>query len=60
MVPVAANGLPAFGQYRSDPAGGYVPWAILVLELAGDRIAGWNAFLDTATLFPRFELPARL
>ena len=32
----------------------------MVLELSGDRIAGWNSFLDTETLFPRFGLPAAL
>jgi hypothetical protein len=30
------------------------------LELDGDRIAGWNSFLDTETLFPRFGLPPAL
>jgi RNA polymerase sigma-70 factor (ECF subfamily) len=60
LVPTAANGLPAFGQYRPAPGGGHRPWALVVLELSGDRIAGWNSFLDTATLFPRFGLPAEL
>ena len=23
------------------------PWAIIVLELKGDKIAAWNSFLDT-------------
>jgi hypothetical protein len=54
LVPVAANGSPAFAQYR---AGGRSPWALVVLELEGDRIVGWTSFLDTATLFPRFSLP---
>ncbi len=60
LVPTAANGLPAFAQYRCDPDGGYAAWALIVLELADDRIVGVNNFLDTATLFPRFGLPARL
>jgi RNA polymerase sigma-70 factor (ECF subfamily) len=52
LVPTWASGSPAFGQYR--PTG---PWALIVLELRGDRIAAMNSFLDTETLFPRFELP---
>jgi RNA polymerase sigma-70 factor (ECF subfamily) len=57
LVPAAACGSPAFGQYHPSPEGLYKPWALIVLELAGDRIAGWNSFLDTETLFPRFGLP---
>ncbi|HET7824781.1 MAG TPA: sigma-70 family RNA polymerase sigma factor [Anaeromyxobacter sp.] len=60
LLPTAACGSPAFAQYRAAPGGGWEPWALIVLELAGDRIAGWNSFLDTATLFPMFGVPARL
>ena len=60
LVPTAACGSPAFGQYRPSPEGGHKPWALVVLELSGDRIAGWNSFLDTASLFPRFGLPPEL
>ena len=60
LFPTGACGLPAFGQYRIDPAGGYRPWALIVLELSGDCITGVNSFLDTDTLFPRFDLPPRL
>jgi RNA polymerase sigma-70 factor (ECF subfamily) len=60
LVPTAACGSPAFGQYHPDPAGGYKPWALVVLEIAGDRIGAWNSFLDTETLFPRFGLPLEL
>lgn len=60
LVPTRACGSPAFGQYRVDPAGGHIPWSLTVLELAGGRITGWNSFLDTDTLFPRFGLPPRL
>ncbi len=55
LVPTSACGQPAFGQYR--PEG---PWALIVLEAAGDRITGWTSFLDTAALFPRFRLPSEL
>jgi RNA polymerase sigma-70 factor (ECF subfamily) len=59
VVPtVAANGLPAFGQYKPDPANdGFVPWSLHVLEISAGRIAGLNFFLDTARLFPLFGLP---
>jgi RNA polymerase sigma-70 factor (ECF subfamily) len=43
-----------------DPDGGWMPWALVVLELDGERIAGWNSFLDTERLFPLFDLPDRL
>ena len=52
LVPTWASGSPAFGQYRATG-----PWALIVLELGGDRIAALNYFLDTETLFPRFGFP---
>jgi RNA polymerase sigma-70 factor (ECF subfamily) len=55
-----ANGSPAFGQYKPDPAGGYEPWALQVLELSGDGIAEFTFFLDTDRLFPLFGLSPRL
>ncbi|WP_437893346.1 sigma-70 family RNA polymerase sigma factor [Sorangium sp. So ce124] len=60
LVPTAACGSPAFGQYRPAPEGGHRAWALIVLELAGDRIASMTSFLDTETLFPRFGLPLDL
>jgi len=60
LLPTSASGAPSFGQYRPAPAGGHTPWALIVLELEGDRIAGWNSFLDTEKLFPLFGLPSRL
>jgi RNA polymerase sigma-70 factor (ECF subfamily) len=59
-VPTAANGSPAFGQYRPSPDGGYQPWALIVLEITGGRIAALNSFLDTEALFPLFGLSPRL
>ncbi len=60
LVATVANGLPAFGQYKpSGPAGSYEPWALQVIEISAGRIIGFNAFLDTASLFPLFGLPAR-
>jgi RNA polymerase sigma-70 factor, ECF subfamily len=61
LVPTNACGSPAFGQYRSGgPDGSHQPWALIVLELAGERIAAWNSFLDTENLFPLFGLPSLL
>jgi RNA polymerase sigma-70 factor (ECF subfamily) len=58
LVPVeACGGTPAFAQYRQ---GGAQPWALLVLELQGDRITSMTSFLDVETLFPRFGLPMQL
>jgi RNA polymerase sigma-70 factor (ECF subfamily) len=57
----AANGAPAFGQYKPSETGdGYDPWALQVLELANGRIVELTFFLDTERLFPLFGLPARL
>jgi len=61
LVPTAANGSPAFGQYKpSDTEGVLEPWSLQVLEISGDRIDGITFFLDTARWFPLFDLPARL
>ena len=60
LVPVMANGSPAFGQYKPAPGGGWEPWSIQVLELSGDRISGITFFLDTERFFPLFGLPPRI
>ena len=62
VVPtVAANGSPAFGQYKPSADGaGYEPWALQVLEVVEGRIAEFTFFLGTETLFPLFGLPPRL
>jgi RNA polymerase sigma-70 factor, ECF subfamily len=54
-----ANGSPALGQYRVDPAGGWAPWALQVLEIDGDRVVGLNAFVDPRH-FAAFGLPDHL
>jgi RNA polymerase sigma-70 factor, ECF subfamily len=59
LVATAANGCAAFGSYRIDPAGGYSPWAIQVIEVAGDRISGHHNFVDPE-LFAAFGLPGHL
>jgi RNA polymerase sigma-70 factor (ECF subfamily) len=58
---VAANGSPAFGQYRPSASGrGYDPWALQVLEVADGQIVEFTFFLDTERLFPLFGLPLQL
>jgi RNA polymerase sigma-70 factor (ECF subfamily) len=44
LVPTAASGAPAFGQYRPAPGGGHAPWALVVLDVANGRISGWTSF----------------
>ena len=60
LVPTAACGLPAFGQYRLGADGIHRPWSLTVIELSDGQIAAWNAFLDTDRLFPLFGLPPTL
>ncbi|HET6682205.1 MAG TPA: sigma-70 family RNA polymerase sigma factor [Gaiella sp.] len=57
---VAANGSPAFGQYKPAEGGGYEPWALQVLEVRDGKIAELTFFLDTERVFPLFGLPPRL
>jgi RNA polymerase sigma-70 factor, ECF subfamily len=57
----AANGAPAFGQYKPSATGdGYDPWALQVLEIEDGRVVELTFFLDTDTVFPLFGLPPRL
>ena len=57
LVPVeACGGTPALAQYRRM---GEWPWALILLDVADDRIVGMTSYLDVETLFPRFGLPMR-
>jgi RNA polymerase sigma-70 factor, ECF subfamily len=61
LVPVGlVNGMPAWGQYKPADGGGYEPWAVIVPAVSDGRIAELTFFLDTARLFPLFDLPDRL
>ncbi|SMQ18492.1 RNA polymerase, sigma subunit, ECF family [Streptomyces sp. Ag82_O1-12] len=61
LVPVQVNGLPGFAQYKPDPdKGGFMPWAVQVLEISEGRITGFHCFLDTQRWFPLFDLPLHL
>jgi RNA polymerase sigma-70 factor (ECF subfamily) len=57
---VAANGAPAFGQYKPAEGGGYEPWALQVIEVRDGTIAELTFFLDTERVFPLFGLPPRI
>jgi RNA polymerase sigma-70 factor (ECF subfamily) len=59
LVPVALNGCTGYGSYKADPSGGWMPFAIQVIEAPGDKITGHHNFLDPG-LFGPFGLPAHL
>jgi RNA polymerase sigma-70 factor (ECF subfamily) len=56
LVPVSANGMQAWGQYKSDGS----PWALQVHEASGGKLSRLTWFLDVQRLFPLFGLPDRL
>jgi RNA polymerase sigma-70 factor, ECF subfamily len=61
LVPAGqVNGVAAWAQYRPDPAGGYVPWALQVHEAWDGKFGRLTYFLDTGRVFPAFGLPPRL
>jgi RNA polymerase sigma-70 factor (ECF subfamily) len=61
LVPVGlVNGMPAWGQFKPAPDGGYEPWSIIVPEVSDGRIVELTFFLDTPRLFPLFGLPDHL
>jgi RNA polymerase sigma-70 factor, ECF subfamily len=60
LLPTAANGTPAFAHYKPHPEGGFMPWAIQVIEITGDRVSGIHSFLEVDRLFPAFGFPAQL
>jgi RNA polymerase sigma-70 factor, ECF subfamily len=58
LVPTVANGSPVLGQYRpSGPAGGYQPFALVVVEVSAGLITETTTFLDAQRLLPLFDLP---
>jgi RNA polymerase sigma-70 factor, ECF subfamily len=57
MLPIRANGVRGWGQYKPDPDGGYEPWALQVHEVSGGKLSRLTFFLDTPALFPLFGLP---
>ena len=61
LVPVRANGVLAWAQYKPDPEhGGFAPWALQVHEAEGGKFSRMTFFLDTERLFPLFGLQERI
>jgi RNA polymerase sigma-70 factor (ECF subfamily) len=61
LVPVRANGVLAWGQYKPDPVqGGWVPWAIQVHDVTDGKFSRLTYFLDSGHLFPLFGLRDRI
>jgi RNA polymerase sigma-70 factor, ECF subfamily len=61
LVPAGrVNGVPAWAQYKLDPAGGYFPWSLQVHQAWGGRFGRLTFFLDTGRIFARLGLPPHL
>ncbi len=60
LVPTSLNGAPGFGQYRPDVEGLLRPFALVLVEPRGGRIARITTFLDTTGRFKEFGLPELL
>ena len=61
VMATEANGSPAVAQWRPDPDGGFVPWALHVLEVEGGRVAHISSFLHLdIELFRALGLPTHL
>jgi RNA polymerase sigma-70 factor (ECF subfamily) len=61
LIPTAANGSPAFAQYRpTGPGGSQEGFALVVLDVADGLITDITTYLDAQRLFPLFDLPCRL
>ncbi|AVT34278.1 RNA polymerase subunit sigma-70 [Plantactinospora sp. BC1] len=60
LVPVAANGSPAFWQLRPAPEGGYRPFGLVLLDVADGLVTGMTTFLDADRLVALFGPPAEL
>jgi RNA polymerase sigma-70 factor (ECF subfamily) len=57
LAPTAISGQPGFGQYRCDDRGVLRPFALVLVETRGPRIAHLTTFLGTGDRFPEFGLP---
>jgi RNA polymerase sigma-70 factor, ECF subfamily len=61
LVPVRANGVLAWGQYKPDQErGGLAAFALQVHEVAGGKFSRMTYFLDVERIFPLFGLPDRI
>ena len=60
LVPVQANGVLAWGQYKPDPAGGRSAWGLQVHEVSNGKFSRRTFFINSPTVFPLFGLPLHL
>jgi len=59
MVPVGANGQPAYALYMRRPDGQYEAFQLQVLTVKNGKVSHVGCFFDV-NLFPRFGLPMML
>ncbi len=59
LLPIQVNGTAGFGNYHLVGAGEWEPFALQVIEVAGNQIVGHHNFLYPE-LFAEFGLPPRL
>jgi RNA polymerase sigma-70 factor (TIGR02960 family) len=60
LLPIAINGSPGFGQYRTGADGELRPFALVLVELRDNQVAHIVTFLGSAVRFAEFGLPDRL
>jgi RNA polymerase sigma-70 factor (ECF subfamily) len=59
LIATAANGAYAYGSYKPDPSGGFMPWAVQVIEVSGDHLVAHHNFIGPE-MFELFGLPPHL
>jgi RNA polymerase sigma-70 factor (ECF subfamily) len=59
LIPLEANGGPAFALYNPVGDGSFIGWAIVVMEVSEGRVSGLHHFIYPE-LFTEFGLPTRL
>jgi len=59
LIPVRANGQPAYGCYVADDAGVHHAHGVMVVTMTGDQISAVTRFVDNS-LLARFGLPRTL
>ena len=59
LIPLEANGGPAFALYNPVGDGSFAGWAIVVMETSEGRVSGLHHFIYPE-LFTEFGLPPRL
>ncbi|MET8155027.1 sigma-70 family RNA polymerase sigma factor [Sphaerisporangium sp. NPDC005289] len=57
LIPVAANGSPAFWQTRPGTDGAHVPFALVLLDVSQGLVSGITTYLDAARLTRLFGDP---